>query len=241
MAIGVFDQYVNSRMLYRYPQLYKLGQDSFFYSNKTFFGMIGTCFWQSIIIYYGLSLAFGESAINQSGYTSNNWVMGEMIFTADLISITIRAAIVVTIWNKFTLFAVFGSIALWFVLFPIYGVVGPPIRVGPELQGMIPILFSSAVFWFGIILVPVAATLRDYTWKHIQRMYYPNNYHIVQEIQKYNIPDYRPRMELFRKAVHKVRLVARQKRSRGFAFSQGDSGQANLIRIYDTTRRKPKG
>lgn len=63
----------------------------------------------------------------------------------------------------------------------------------------------------------------------------------MQEIQKFNIPDYRPRMEWFRKAVHKARMIQRLKRSRGYAFSQNESGQADLIRIYDTTKRKPKG
>ncbi len=56
------------------------------------------------------------------------------------------------------------------------------------------------------------------------------------EIHKYNIPDYRPRQEWFRKAVHKVRQVQRLKKARGFAFSQSDTGQLNLIRSYDTTR-----
>ncbi|CAG8445372.1 15104_t:CDS:2, partial [Acaulospora morrowiae] len=62
------------------------------------------------------------------------------------------------------------------------------------------------------------------------------------EIQKFNIPDYRPRMEQFQKAVRKVRAVQRLRRTRGFAFSQNESGQeAHLIRVYDTTVAKPKG
>lgn len=70
----------------------------------------------------------------------------------------------------------------------------------------------------------------------LKRQMRPRDYHIIQEIDKYNIPDYRPRMEWFRKQVQKVRIVQRQKRQRGFAFSQNESGQAHLIRIYDTTR-----
>jgi phospholipid-transporting ATPase len=69
----------------------------------------------------------------------------------------------------------------------------------------------------------------------------PQPYHIVQEIQKYNIPDYRPRQQWFKRAVHKVRQIQRMKQTRGFAFSQNESGQAGLIRSYDTTQRKPKG
>jgi phospholipid-transporting ATPase len=50
-----------------------------------------------------------------------------------------------------------------------------------------------------------------------------------------------PRLELFKKQVQKVRVTQRSKRNRGFAFSQNEDGQAHLIRIYDTTRRKPRG
>ncbi len=63
----------------------------------------------------------------------------------------------------------------------------------------------------------------------------------MQEIQKYNIPDHRPRTEWFRKAVHRVRQLQRIKRNRGFAFSQTETGQMDIIRKYDTTIAKPKG
>nr|CAG8433905.1 14545_t:CDS:10 [Entrophospora candida] len=75
-----------------------------------------------------------------------------------------------------------------------------------------------------------------------KRMYHTRTYHTVQEIQKFNIPDYRPRMEQFQKAIRKVRAVQRLRKSRGFAFSQNESGQeSKLIRIYDTTKAKPMG
>ncbi len=66
-----------------------------------------------------------------------------------------------------------------------------------------------------------------------KRTYKPADYHIVQEIQKFNIADYRPRQEYFRKAVHKVRMIQRLKRNRGYSFSQNESGQADLIRKYE--------
>jgi phospholipid-transporting ATPase len=60
-------------------------------------------------------------------------------------------------------------------------------------------------------------------------------------MHKFGIQDQQPRKELFRKQVQKVRLIQRQKLNRGFAFSQNDDGEAQLIRLYDTTRRKPRG
>jgi phospholipid-transporting ATPase len=98
----------------------------------------------------------------------------------------------------------------------------------------------------------------------------PSSYHIAQELEKYNIPDYRPRQEQFviishpvtivnvdrarslrfQKAIRKVRAAQRMRRNRGFAFSQTEGGaaggrldQTRLIRAYDTSRShaKPSG
>ena len=114
-------------------------------------------------------------------------------------------------------------------------------NISPELYNVMVPVFATPVFWLGLLLIPTIAIARDFTWKYYKRNYRPQSYHIVQEIQKFNIPDYRPRQEWFRKAVTKVRAIQRYKNSRGFAFSQNESGQSDLIRIYDTTRRKPKG
>lgn len=74
----------------------------------------------------------------------------------------------------------------------------------------------------------------------VKRMYYPQTYHHIQEIQKYNIQDYRPCMEQFQKAIRKVRQVQRMRKQRGYAFSQADEGQSRLIQAYDTTKERGK-
>lgn len=74
-----------------------------------------------------------------------------------------------------------------------------------------------------------------------RRVVRPTSYHHVQEIQKYNLPDYRPRMDRFRQAVNKVRRIQRLKRNRGYAFSQNETDQTKIIRAYDTTLQKPVG
>ncbi|KAJ6168739.1 Phospholipid-transporting ATPase [Penicillium chrysogenum] len=89
------------------------------------------------------------------------------------------------------------------------------------------------------IVLPCICLLRDYAWKYAKRMYYPQQYHHVQEIQKYNVQDYRPRMEQFQKAIRKVRQVQRMRKQRGYAFSQADDGgQMRVLNAYDTTRSR---
>lgn len=241
VAIGIFDQYVSARMLDRYPQLYRLGQTSEFYNHATFWAWIANSFFHSLVMFYCMSGIYGEAAMLADGRIATNWLFGQMVYTTDLITITIKAALIVDTWVKFTYVAIFGSIGLWLVAYPFYATVGPMIPISPELYGLIPPTYSSAAFWLGIILIPIIANFRDFVWKFTKRNYLCRSYHIIQEIQKFNIPDYRPRMEWFRKAVYKVRQSQRMKRTRGYAFSQNESGQANLIRVYDTTRRKPAG
>ncbi|KAI9097375.1 hypothetical protein DFS34DRAFT_122083 [Phlyctochytrium arcticum] len=243
IAIGIFDQYVQARTLEQYPQLYRLGQTGEFYNHQQFWSFIINSFFHSLLMYSMMYSVHGEGVVlGSEGRSANIWIFGETLFTADLVAITIKVALTCSTWVKFTHMAVWGSLGMWFILFPIYATVGPMVGLAKmELQGMMPYMFGSSVFWWAIIIVPVTANLRDFSWKYFRRQALPRSYHIVQEIQRYNIPDYRPRMEFFRKAVTKIRQFQRVKRNRGFAFSQNESGQAALIRLYDTTRRKPRG
>lgn len=45
-------------------------------------------------------------------------------------------------------------------------------------------LFQSALFWFTTLLIPIVCLLRDFIWKFYQRQFMPQEYHIVQELQR---------------------------------------------------------
>ena len=137
--------------------------------------------------------------------------------------------------------AIPGSLVLWIIFFPIYGTIAPLIGISSEYLGLPRQLYGSWIFWTSILLLPMICLTRDFSWKYAKRMYLAKPYHYIQEIQKFNIPDYRPRMERFRKAVHKVRMIQRLKRNRGYAFSQNEGNQERIIRAYDTTMEKPRG
>lgn len=102
----------------------------------------------------------------------------------------------------------------WFVFLPLYDLIFPPLGVAKELDGVTVPLYSSAVFWLTIVILPMICLFRDFCWKYVKRQYFPRSYHIIQEFQKFNISDYRPRMDRFRRAIHKVRMIQRMKRNR---------------------------
>ncbi|BGP28306.1 aminophospholipid translocase [Rhodotorula toruloides] len=235
IVLGVFDQFVGARMLDRYPELYKLGQNNKFFSVRIFWQWIINALLHSFVIYVCTVAIFNEGLILVQGWISGQWVWGTTLYLTALVTVLGKAAIISDIWTKYTLLAIPGSFAFTMVFLPLYAWIAPMLGFSLEYTDIVSRLWTSLVFWLTIIGIPVLLLVRDFAWKSYKRLFMPEPYHIVQEIQKYNLPDYRPRMEQFQKAIKKVRAVQRLRRNRGFAFSQTEEGQEHLIRAYDTS------
>ncbi|KAI9808395.1 MAG: Phospholipid-transporting ATPase IB [Pycnora praestabilis] len=238
LAMGIFDQFISARLLDRYPQLYQLGQKGVFFKMHSFFSWILNGFYHSLILYFASEAIYLWDLPQSDGKVAGHWVWGTALYTAALATVLGKAALVTNIWTKYTVIAIPGSMIFWMAFLPIYATVAPKLGISTEYEGVIPRLFPSPVFWIMGLVLPVLCLLRDFAWKYAKRMYYPQTYHHIQEIQKYNIQDYRPRMEQFQKAIRKVRQVQRMRKQRGYAFSQADESQTRVLQAYDTTRER---
>lgn len=238
-VLGVFDQFVSARLLDRYPQLYQLGQQRKFFNMTIFWSWIINGFYHSAIIFVCSFFIYIHGDTLSSGLNSNIWSWGVAVYTTCTLTALGKAALIVTMWTKFTVIAIPGSFLLWLCWFPVYATVAPLINVSKEYTGVLKATYPSLTFWSMIFAVSILCLLRDFAWKFFKRSYSPESYHYVQEIQKYNIQDHRPRMELFQRAIRKVRQVQRIKKQRGFAFSQVDNmDQEKIVRLYDTTKKR---
>ena len=234
--MGIFDQFISARLLDRYPQLYQLGQKGVFFKMHSFFLWILNGFYHSLIAYVAWELITWPDMILTNNQIGGHWVAGTALYGAVLATTLGKAALVTNIWTKWTVVAIPGSLLFWFAWIPFYGTVAPLRHFSTEYEGVIPVLFTSPVFYAMLIVIPFLCLLRDFSWKYFKRMYKPQAYHYVQEIQKYNVQDYRPRMEQFQKAIRKVRQVQRMRKQRGYAFSQADESQGRMLQAYDTTQ-----
>lgn len=238
-VLGVFDQFISARLLDRYPQLYQLGQKGTFFNVKHFWEWVFNGFYHSLLLYICGVEAYKWFDVFENGAVADHWVWGTALYTACVLTALGKAALVTSMWNKYTVLAIPGSFLLWLGFFPAYAVIAPMINVSMEYRNILRYCYGSLVFWAMVFVLPAICLIRDIAWKYYKRMYRPEPYHHVQEIQKYNIADYRPRMEQFQKAIRKVRLAQRARRQRGFAFSQADEGgQERVVRAYDTTQQR---
>ncbi|QRW12581.1 phospholipid-translocating P-type ATPase [Ceratobasidium sp. AG-Ba] len=247
LVIGIFDQFVSARMLDRYPQLYMLGQQNAFFTPMSFWLWFANAIYHSLVLFGFSVILFWGDLKQSSGLDTGHWFWGTTLYLAVLLTVLGKAALVSDLWTKYTVAAIPGSFVFTMLFLPLYAVVAPAIGFSTEYAGIVNRLWTDWVFYLTILLLPMVCLIRDYVWKYYRRTYHPASYHIAQELQKYNIPDYRPRQEQFQKAIKKVRAVQRMRKNRGFAFSQTEDGgkqdQARLIRAYDTSQShaRPSG
>lgn len=236
-AIGILDQFVSAKLLLRYPQLYRLGQRGGFLDTRQFWEWIINGIYHSIVVFWFSLATYSAGNVLTDGRIANLWTLGAAMYTACVFTTLGKAGLVTNVWSLFSVIAIIGSACFWIVGYPIYAEIGPRINVGTENRGVPENLYTTAVFWALILLVPSACLVRDIAWKYWHRMYKPEYYHYVQEIQKYKIQDRRPQMDQFQKAIRKVRQVSRMRKQRGFAFSASDEGSERVVRAYNSGKK----
>lgn len=196
LVLGILDQFVSARLLDRYPQLYNLGQQNKFFNIRVFVSWILSAVYHSIILYIGGNLFWIHDGPQSDGFVSGHWVWGSAMYGAVLLTVLGKAALVTNNWTKYHIIAIPGSMAIWVVFVAVYGTVAPKLGVSTEYHGVIPQLFKSPTFWIEMPTLAILCLARDFCWKFSKRLWKPEAYHHVQEIQKYNIQDYRPRYVL---------------------------------------------
>lgn len=72
-----------------------------------------------------------------------------------------------SIWTKYTVIAIPGSMVIWFIYLPVVSYIGSAINVDvfPEYYGIVPMLWGNVNFWLFVLLVPFVCNLRDFIWK----------------------------------------------------------------------------
>lgn len=237
LVIGIFDQYVSARMLERYPQLYRQA----FFTPRDIGGWMLNAVYHSVTNFFLVTYAYYDTVAERSGRASYQWVWGTTLFFTVLVTVLGKAALVSNLWTRYTALAIPGSFAATLAFLVVFATVAPGLGVSREYFYIVPRLLGQPLFWLLLVFVPIVSLLRDLLWRFWQRTYHPRSYHIVQEMQKYNLQDIYPRADQFQQTIRKVRAVQRVRRSRGYAFSQTEGDQAHLIRQYDTTQARPLG
>uniref|UniRef100_A0A8C9MVS0 Phospholipid-transporting ATPase n=1 Tax=Serinus canaria TaxID=9135 RepID=A0A8C9MVS0_SERCA len=246
LTLGIFERSCRKENMLKYPELYKTSQNALDFNTKVFWvHCLNGLFHSFILFWFPLKALQHESSLCLS------------LLKFVVLTVCLKAGLETSYWTLFSHIAIWGSIALWVVFFGIYSSLWPVIPMAPDMSGEAAMMFSSGVFWMGLLCIPMTALLLDIVYKVVKRATYKT---LVDEVQELEAKSEDPgavvhgkslteRAQLLKNVFKKnhVNLYRsdslQQNLLHGYAFSQDENGivsQSEVIRAYDTTKQRPE-
>ncbi|CAL8071720.1 unnamed protein product [Orchesella dallaii] len=166
IAMGIFERHCSQEIRLKYPILYRQNQDAF--NLKSFFLWIANSVFHSICLFWFTYWLFGSGIVWRNGREGGYLVLGNFIYTYVVVVVSVKSGLETKSWTMFTHFAIWGSIVLWAIFLSIYSYVYIFLPIGAEIMGIAGLVFSSPVFWVGLLVVPVATLIPDIIFKAVE-------------------------------------------------------------------------
>lgn len=267
LVIGLFDRQCSADIMMKYPTLYSNQGDLF--SPRLFWVWVWSAILHSLALFWLTYFMIWNDSIWQTGISDGGYlVYGNILYTYVIVTVCLKAGLELTAWTMFTHAAVWGSIVLWFLFLIMYSRFWPTLPMAAEMAHIDHMLFSSYNFWLGLFLIPFLTLIVDIVYKIISRTCYktttdqiidmesraaltsPSSQNLLSETARFirNVFDSTRRKKTVSSTSEEVNDDASRdadvELQHGYAFSQEEHGvvrQAQLIRVYDTTKAKPSG
>jgi phospholipid-transporting ATPase len=198
-----------------------------------------------------------------NGRDGDYLVIGNICYSCVILTVNAKALLCLDSWNKFTNLAIFGSVFIWFLFLVVYSYFWPTLPLAANMAGIIQLIATTPMFWFSLLLVPMASLLPDICAKVGTITIKPSETDLVKLAEKGNyspapfIDKTMGRLGKIRKDAKFFMTNKRQKSKsgsvsedpnlemqtgepteRGYAFSQEEHGavsQKDLVRAYSRT------
>ncbi|CAH0721386.1 unnamed protein product, partial [Brenthis ino] len=257
-AIGLFDKICSPEIMLRHPALYIPSQQGQLFNVRVFWVWAVNALLHSVLLFW-LPVLLAQHHVLWPGARDGGYlVLGNFVYTFVVATVCLKAGLATHSWTWVTHLSIWGSLALWFLFILVYSNLYPAVVIGAVMRGMDRMVFSSLVFWFGLLLVPVAALLPDLLVTVIHNSAFKTMTEAVRESEiKKRDPAAllaHPRHSFFGswtdlicfvtgttafKRATDARLAVARLAQYGFAFSQEEGAsvsQADVIRAYDTSQ-----
>ncbi|EDV24838.1 uncharacterized protein TRIADDRAFT_25047, partial [Trichoplax adhaerens] len=184
IAIGIFDQTLSPKSLLQYPKLYKETQKNDTYNTKVFWLWTLNAVFHTLVIFWLIILAFTHEIPFINGKVVGEWFVGNVIYTAVVVTVNLKIALLTDYWNWVTHLVIWGSIISWFLFLFMFCNLWPAVDIGSNMAGLELIMFKCPSFWFTVIIVAVITLFRDCVWAIIQRTFFKTLTQEVQELEQ---------------------------------------------------------
>ncbi|XP_018331633.1 probable phospholipid-transporting ATPase IA isoform X4 [Agrilus planipennis] len=168
LAMGLFDKTCTAETMLKYPKLYRPSQNGQLFNVKVFWVWVVNGMVHSALLFWLTLLACKNDILWLNGKDGGYLMFGMCVYTYVVVTVCYKAGLVTNTWSWPTHCANWGSIILWFIFILIYSNTWPLLPIGSVMTGMYVMMFTSAVFWLGLILIPTLVITPDFTVKVVQ-------------------------------------------------------------------------
>lgn len=167
LVLGIYDRVAPSGVLLSMPHVYKRGRLGLVYQAHTFWITIADALYQSIVIFFINEGVYYDSIIDI-------WEFGTTIMTCCVVTMLTNIAIEIRSWTIIHLFAVMGSLGVFFGFCLIYNVVCVNCMGLLCSYWVMEIAVMRYTYWLTVILTCVLALLPRLFYKTIKSTINPD-------------------------------------------------------------------
>ncbi|KAH6937135.1 hypothetical protein HPB50_025756 [Hyalomma asiaticum] len=161
LAIGLFDRTCSAEVMMKYPALYKSSQNAEGFNAKVFWVWIIDAIYHSIVLFWLTMLGIKQDVAWSNGRDGGYLMFGNMVYTYVVVTVCLKAGLEMNSWTWPAHMAIWGSIGMWIMFLLIYCNIWPVLPIAPDMAGMHIMIFSSGIFWMGLVIIPFMALLAD--------------------------------------------------------------------------------
>jgi len=182
IIVGFMDQDIDFTTRKQFPRIYRQGPANEYFDMKVKLAWMFNGIYQSVVI-YAVPTAHYYMTVEPHGRMPSLWVVGTTMYTCVILSVNLNLAMVINYWTWVHHVVIWGTILAWPVFLVSFGAMHPSYSTDVH-QLLAEELLDSPSFYLVCVLTISIALLPDATMRVLQRVYFCQDHHILQEIER---------------------------------------------------------
>jgi len=163
LIFAIMDRDLSHRTLAEHPKIYKETSHGQLFNFSVFARWLILSMFQSVIVYFVPFMSMQVTTPDSSGQGFDFWAMGLIVYTAVVIVVNLKIALVMTSWTWLHHVSVWGSIAFFYFCMIVFSLSPVWATAGCDYYWLQFRLFETPRYWFILVITVVAALLVDFT------------------------------------------------------------------------------
>jgi phospholipid-transporting ATPase len=163
LVFAVLDRDMPFSALMSNPRIYRLTSGAQLFNRNVFWQWMFLSLVHSLIVFFYPMEAFNMHSPDRLGHTYDLWSVGLVVYTAVVLIVNLKIALMMTSWTWVHHFVVWGSIIFYFLCLLVFNSSIVFATAGGDYFGLVYNVFALDRFWLALLLTVVTCLVFDYT------------------------------------------------------------------------------